>query len=402
MTRACKQSLLAVLAVLACGCGSSTRILVQQAPPPAGVPSSSPHAAAAIGFPETATKNTTRVDGQDPVTDAAGVALAVYPSQGTGTHPEIVVLAPTDSWQAAMASSVFAAAPMKAVILLSGSSSLPPATGDALKALAPTGSGPAGGAQVIRVGDVPAPKGVRSARIPGSDPYALAAAIDRFQSAVAGSASSDVVIAPADNASYAMPAAGWAAESGNPILFVSHSGVPTATQQALEAHQHPHIYILAPDSVIPVSVANQLRKYGTVKRISASDPASSSVAFAIYRDPACPKGQPCAHVPGSFGWALRSPGHGYVLLNEKRPLDAAAAAPLSNSGSFAAQLVLADPSKLDPSILNFFLNYATPGYTQEGPTAAVYNHAWVIGNQQAVSVGVQAEVDTLLEAVPQR
>ncbi len=64
--------------------------------------------------------------------------------------------------------------------------------------------------------------------------------------------------------------------------------------------------------------------------------------------------------------------------------------------------MLATPSKLDPSILNFFLNFATPGYTQEGPTAAVYNHAWVIGNVDAVSVGVQAEVDTLLEAVPQR
>jgi hypothetical protein len=402
MTRACKKSLLAVLAVLACGCGSSTRILVQQAPPVAGVPSSSPHAAAAIGFPETATKNTTRVAGQDPVTDAAGVALAVYPSQGTGTHPELVALAPTDSWQAALAASVFSAAPMKAALLLSGSSSLPPATTDALKLLAPTGSGPAGGAQVIRIGDVPAPKGVRSARIPGSDPYALAAAIDRFQSAVAGSASADVVIAPADNAAYAMPAAGWAAESGDPILFVSHSGVPSATQQALEAHQHPHIYILGTTSVIPASVAKALGKYGTVKRISGSNPAASSVAFAIYRDPPCPKGQPCAHVPGSFGWALRSPGHGYVLLNEKRPLDAAAAAPLSNSGSFAAQLVLGAPSKLDPPILNFFLNFATPGYTQEGPTAAVYNHAWLIGNVQAVSVGVQAEVDTLLEAVPQR
>jgi hypothetical protein len=199
-----------------------------------------------------------------------------------------------------------------------------------------------------------------------------------------------------------MPAAGWAAESGDPILFVSSTGVPSATVQALQAHQHPHIYILAPSSVIPRSVYRELAKYGTVNRISASDPSASSVAFAIYRDPPCAKGQPCAHVPGSFGWALRSPGHGYVLLSASRPLDAAASAPLSDSGSFGAQLVLDSSSKLDPSILNFFLNYATPGYTQEGPTAAVYNHAWVIGNEQAVSVPIQAEVDTLLEAVPQR
>jgi ell wall binding domain 2 (CWB2) len=396
-----KLSVLASLAVLACGCGSSTRILVQ-APPPTGVQSSSPQAAAQLGFPGTATKNTTRVAGSDPVADAAGVALAVYPSSGAGTHPQIVALAPTDSWQAALASAVFSAAPLKAAILLSGSSSLPEATSGALKALAPTGSGPAGGAQVIRIGDVPTVHGERAAEIPGHDPYALAAAIDRFQSALVARASSDVVIAPADNAAYAMPAAGWAAESGDPILFVSHSGVPSATQQALQAHQHPRIYVLGPTSVIPEKVSKQLAKYGTVKRISGVSPSASSVAFAIYRDPPCTKGQPCAHVPGSFGWALRSPGHGYVLLDQRRPLDAAAAAPLSDSGSFAVQLVLGSSSKLDPSILNFFLNYATPGYTQEGPTAAVYNHAWMIGNEQAVSIPVQAEVDTLLEAVPQR
>jgi hypothetical protein len=53
-------------------------------------------------------------------------------------------------------------------------------------------------------------------------------------------------------------------------------------------------------------------------------------------------------------------------------------------------------------VLNFFLNYATPGYTQEGPTAAVYNHGWVIGDQTAISVPVQAQIDNLLEPVPQK
>jgi hypothetical protein len=126
------------------------------------------------------------------------------------------------------------------------------------------------------------------------------------------------------------------------------------------------------------------------------------VAFAAYRDPACPYGQPCAHVPGSFGWAMRSPGHGYVLLNSKRTLDAAAAAALSASGSYGPALLLDKPDALPSSVLNFFLDYATPGYTQEGPTVAVYNHGWVIGDVPAVSVGVQAQMDNLLEAVPQK
>jgi hypothetical protein len=381
------------------GCGGSTQLIKVSE---GGVPSDTPKAAQKIGFPAVATKNTTRVSGGDPTVDAAAVALAVYPSTAPGTHPQVVTLAPEDDWQAAIASSVLMSPPIKAPILLSGSGSLPTATADALSELAPTGSGAVGGAQLIRIGDVPKVQGPRTAAINGSDPYALAAAIDRFASAAGGKTSSDVVIASGENAAYAMPAAGWAAESGDPVLFVNSSGVPGPTRQALLAHQQAHIYVLGPPSIIPNSVLKQLSKYGPVKRVGAQDPAANSVAFAVYRDPPCKFGQPCAHVPGSFGWALRSPGHGYTLVNANRPLDAAASAPLSASGSYGPQLVIDDASTLSKPVLDYFLNYATPGFTQEGPTAAVYNHGWVIGDPSAVSVSVQAEMDSLLEAVPQK
>ncbi|HEY1592376.1 MAG TPA: cell wall-binding repeat-containing protein [Solirubrobacteraceae bacterium] len=381
------------------GCGGSTTFITV---PEHGVASTTRNAGQKIGFPAVATKNTTRVSGGDPTVDAAGVALAVYPSNGAGTHPQVVTLAPQDDWQASIAASVLMSSPIKAPILLSGPSSLPSATADALNSLAPTGSGAVGGAQVIRVGDVPKISGSRTASISGGDPYALAAAVDRFYTAAVGKPTSDVVIAAGDNAAYAMPAAGWAAESGDPVLFVNSSGVPGPTREALLAHQHPHIYVLGPPNIIAGSVVKALGKYGPVKRVGGADPAANSVAFAAYRDPPCKFGQPCAHVPGSFGWALRSPGHGYTLVNSTRPLDAAAAAPLSASGSFGPQLVLDNGSAMPKPILNYFLNFATPGFTQEGPTAAVYNHGWVIGDPSAISVSVQAEMDTLLEAVPQK
>ena len=398
-------TLAAVLAVVVTGCGS-TKLLTHvthtdQTTVTVGIPSQVPNATSKLGFPSLATKNTTRVAGADPAADAAGVALAVYPSAAPGTHPKTVTLAPTEDWQAAIAASVLMAPPIKAPVLLAGPTSLPTATSEALAALAPTGSGQVGGAQVIRVGPVPAVRGLRSAAVTGSDPYALAAGIDRLASAVAGRPSPDVVIASATNPGYAMPAAGWAAESGDPILFVSATDVPAATRQALLSHQRPHIYVLGPPSVISAAIVAQLSRYGSVKRVGADDPAANSVAFAAYRDPACPYGQPCAHVPNSFGWAVRSPGHGYVLLNASRPLDAAAAAALSGSGDYGPQLLLDNPSTLPKSVLTYFLDYATPGYTQEGPTAAVYNHGWVIGGETAVSVPVQAEVDSLLQAVPQ-
>jgi hypothetical protein len=386
-----------VLTVGGCG-GAATRLIVKTttasqstAPPAAG-----------IGFPVLATKNTTRVSGADSIANAAGVALAVFPSAAPGTHPTAVSIAPTDDWEAAIAASVLMAPPIGAPILLSGSTSLPPATTNALGLLAPTGSGPASGAQVIRIGDVPAVKGLRGATISGTGPYALTAAIDRFASAAAGKPSPDVVIASADSPAYAMPAAGWAAESGDPVLFVNASGIPAPTAQALQSDQMPHIYVLGPSSVIPDTILAQLRKYGTVNRVGDTDPAANSVAFAVYRDPPCSANQPCAHVPGSFGWAMRSPGHGYTLINANQTLDAAASAALSASGSYGPQLLIDDPNTLPQSVLNFFLNYATPGYTAEGPTAAVYNHGWVIGDPSTISVSVQAEMDSLLEVVPQK
>jgi hypothetical protein len=390
--------LAACLALAGCG-GRATTLIKIKTESAAQSPVS---VSEGIGFPVLATKNTTRVSGADPAADAAGVALAVFPSTVAGTHPTAVTIAPSDDWEAALASSVLMAAPIRAPILLSGSGALPPASANALNLLKPTGAGQIAGAQVIRIGDVAAIRGLRPASIQGSDPYALAAAIDRFASAAAGKPSADVVIASTSDPAYAMPAAGWAAESGDPILFVSSSGVPAATAQALTAHQRPHIYVLGPSSVIPDSVLKQLGKYGTAVRVGAQDPAANSVAFAVYRDPPCATNQPCAHVPGSFGWAMRSPGHGYTLLNGNRPLDAAASAPLSASGSYGPQLVLDTANQLPTSVLNFFLDYATPGYTQEGPTAAVYNHGWVIGDPSTVSVSVQAEVDSLLEVVPQK
>jgi hypothetical protein len=399
MRRTLLCPLLAACALLLTACGTKTQLIHT---PAVTIESSSVHAPVQIGYPIIATKNTTRVDSPDPIADAAAVALAVYPSIGAGTHPAVVTMAPTGDWQAALAASVLMAGPFHAPILLSGPSAIPPVTERTLNTMNPRGSGASRGAQLIRVGPVPRFPGMHTVAIRGHDPYSLAAAIDRFAAAAAGTPSPDVVIASGDDPQYAMPAAGWAAESGNPILYVSKSGVPAATKQALIAHGKPHIYVLGPPSVIPDSVVAQLQKYGSVKRVAGNDPAANAVAFAAYRDPPCVNLQPCAHVPGSFGWALRSPGHGYTLINASRPLDAAAAAPLSASGSFGPELLITDPGSLPNSVLNFFLNYATPGYTAEGPTAAVYNHGWVIGDQSAISLSVQAEMDTLLEAVPQK
>ncbi|HWD64058.1 MAG TPA: cell wall-binding repeat-containing protein [Solirubrobacteraceae bacterium] len=407
----CRQgAAVAVVALGLAGCGGGTHLASKtgststSVTPPVSGGSGAVQSASGqsqLNFPMVATKNTTRAAG-NAIQNAAAVALAVYPSAIPGTHPPGVALVSTSDWQAAIAATSLMSAPFRAPVLLSRPGTLTGTTRVALHSLAPTGERSLGGAQVVRIGSVASAPGLRSTPIAGSDPYTLAASIDHFEAQATGRESGDVVVASADSPGFAMPAAGWAAESGDPILYVNSHSVPGPTVAALQAHHHPHIYVLGPPSVIPGSVLRKLGHYGTVKRISGSDPAASSVAFAGYRDPACPSGQPCGHVPHSFGWAIRSPGHAYVLINSADPLDAAAAAPLSSAGGYGPQLLVQNANTLPKSVLNYFLNYATPGYTSQGPTSAVYNHGWLIGPTSAISLGMQAQVDSLLEAVPQR
>src|SRR5205085_7828900 len=164
--------LLLALAALASGCGSEPQRLDS---PRIGRAGSEADAPQQLGFPAFATKNTTRVGGADPVADAAAVARAVYPGVGagaTGSRPRAVVLADQRIWQAGLAAAVLMSAPLRAPLLLSDGGDLPSASADALEALAPTGASELGGAQVLRVGDAPAPGGYRSTTIAGDDPSA--------------------------------------------------------------------------------------------------------------------------------------------------------------------------------------------------------------------------------------
>jgi hypothetical protein len=386
-------------AIAGCGGGSKLvvvnhRVTVSSLPP--SVPS---RPVPKLGFPILATTNTTRVDGAGPIEDAAGVAQAVYPALTPATHPQAVTIAPTDDWQAALASAVLMAPPIHAPILLSGSGSLPSPTADALSALKPRGAGTIRGAQAIKIGDVPTPAGLRSASITGANPFALAAAIDTFQSAAAGKPSPDVMVVSADEPAFAMPAAGYAAESGVPILFVTASNVPAATRQAILAHGRPRIYVLGPQSVIPHAITKELDKLGRVRRVDGSDPVANAVAFSRYRDPPCPVGSGCVPGLGNFGWAVTSGGHGYVFATVHQPLAAPAAAALSGSGEYGPLLLVNDASTLPQQDANDLLDNAS-GYNQEGPTAAVYNHGWIIGNQSAISGATQAEINSLLNVLP--
>jgi putative cell wall-binding protein len=375
--------LLVALAATACGRNDRTSTTTATDERPGlGVKGSEPEAAHDLGFPAFATKNTTRIGGADPIADAAGVARAVFPATTPDNRPDAVALIDARDWRAGIAGAVLASTPVRAAILLSDGPNLPPATRDALAALKPLGAKAAGGAQVVRVGDVARPPGLRTSDIAGRDPFALARALDAFQTAARGKSSERVLVVSADDPAFAMPAAAWAAKAGDPVLFVHRDSVPQETKAALLAHDQPRIYVLGPPSTVSANVVNGLKELGTVKRLGADNPMDNAIAFARYTDP-------------TFGWGVIDPGHGLVFARADRPLDAAAASPLSVSGSYGPLLLLATPTGLDGAVGQYLLDIQ-PGYTRD-PVRGVYNHGWIVGDDRAISVATQARIDSLLE-----
>ena len=180
-----------------------------------------------------------------------------------------------------------------------------------------------------------------------------------------------------------MPAAAWAARAGDPVLYAETESLPAPTVRALKRHHDVPVYVLGPSSAISSQVVRQIAKIDNrVRRVSGEDPVSNAIAFARYFD-------------GGFGWNVNDPGHGFVVARSDSPLDAVAAAPLSASGTWGP-LLLTDSADTLPAALREYLLDVKPGYSND-PTRAFYNHVWVIGDQEAIDVTQQAEIDELAE-----
>ena len=338
-----------------------------------------------VGFPDFATKNTTRVAGADPATDAAGVALAVYPSTDRATSPDAVTLVDASEWQAGIAAASLVGEPVGAPILLTSDGETPELTAGALRALDPQGSAATAGRQVLAIGAAARPDGFETLEVKGSEPAELAAGIDRLRERLAGKPQ-HVLLVSADDPELAMPAAAWAARSGDPVLFVERDGLPAETAARLQAYEGVPVYVLGPPSAVSEKTMKQIERVtATADRLGSDDAVENAIEFARYAS-------------GSFGWNINDPGHGFVIANVKRPLDAAAAAPLSASGTWGPLLV-SDEVTAPPTALDNYLLDLKPGY-QGDPTRAVYNHVWLIGDDSALSTAFQARVDQLAEVAP--
>jgi hypothetical protein len=380
-----------IVAAVVGGSGGSKSDSESAAPAPAPAPSAdgapaepaATQSTEALGYPSFATGNTTRVGGSDAATNAAGVALAVFPSTSAAQRPAAVTLVDEDDWVGAIAGAVLMAAPVRAPVLISSADGLPDPTEEALAALDPQGDKATGGATAFAIGNVAAPDGAKVRVVKKGDAATTAAAISELRDRLFGSAPAHILIAPSDKPEFAMPAAAWAARSGDPVLFAAGDVLPEATLAVLKRHAKVPVYVLGPDTAISAKALEAIAKVSaSVHRVGGKSAVANAIAFARYAD-------------GGFGWNVNDPGHGFVLARADSPLDAAAAAPLSASGTWGPLLLTDSATALPAELREYFLD-VKPGYTTN-PTRAFYNHVWVIGDQEAIDVNQQAEVNELAE-----
>jgi hypothetical protein len=382
-------ALAAIFIVAAIVGGGGQKPDVEGAAPVSGVAHDEPEPAGdgvevdELGYPAFATKNTTRVGGADPASNAAGAALAVFPASTAGDRPAAVTFVDADDWAGGLAAAVLMAEPIGAPILVSDGDRLPNVSSEALTRLDPQGSRATKGAQVFSIGEAAAPASARTQRVETQGAAATAAAVAALRERLLGRPPRHLVVAPLERPAFAMPAAAWAARSGDPILFAGRNRLPAETAAALRKHPKVPVYVLGPSDAISSDVLRKIVAIASsVRRVAGEDPVQNAIALARYSD-------------GDFGWNVNDPGHGFVVARDDEPLDAAAAAPLSASGTWGP-LLLSDDAGTLPAALRDYLLDVKPGYTDD-PTRAFYNHVWVIGDQEAIEVGQQAEIDSLAE-----
>lgn len=338
----------------------------------------------ALGYPSFATNNTTRIGGSDPAANAAAVALAVFPSTTPSQQPSAVTLVNEEDWAGAIAASVLMAEPVRAPLLFSQPDELPETSEQALAALDPQGDKATGGASLFAIGSVTLSGGASEAtRVDSGDPASTAAQIATLRDRLFDKPPAHILVASSSSPDFAMPAAAWSARSGDPVLYADTKKLPAATAQVLKEHPKTPVFVLGPTAAISKDVFAEIDKLAkSVTRVAGKDPAANALALARFH-------------AGSFGWNVNDPGHGFVLARSDSPAAAAAAAPLSASGTWGPLLLTEDAGTLPSAVHDYFLD-VKPGYTND-PTRAFYNRVWLIGDQEAIDLNQQAEVNELAE-----
>lgn len=341
------------------------------------------------GSPALTTRNTIRIPGSDPAANAAGAAITVYPSSSAFTRPTAVTAVGENDWRAAIAMSVLSAPPLNAPMLLSGADEIPDVTSSAMAALNPSGvviPGQTLRPKAFTAGTLELPERTPRVNLVNDNFENLTLAVDRLWTRLTGGKPSEQVIVTTADPNlkrFALPAGPLAANTGSPVFFANKETVPLATLRAIADHKKPSIYVVGPEIAISDQVLAVLRKYGTVRRIAGPNPTQNAVEVSTFSDPAT-----------EWGWGITDPGHGFVIINSHNEMNVVAATTLSSGAAYGPLLMNSNPNVVDRPLRNYLLDEQSGYY--DSPADAVYNRAWLLGDEAQLSPGIQATFDKLL------
>jgi hypothetical protein len=333
--------------------------------------------------------HTVRVGGLSSADVAAASVLAVYPP-GASTPPRAWVMFRKDRWREGVLGAQFAVKPISSALLVLEKDFVPTSTLDVVSRITPSGFPKAKGLQTLILND----KGVgqdvfidlqerdlQSTQLLAKSPAQLAFEIVPFHGGGLGRYSPNVVIASSEEPAYAVPAAAWAAFSGDALAFANRRGIPPATAALLAQREKlrvekPTIYVIGPEKVIPASVMSQLAPYGTVKRIAGRNAVETSVELARYKDRAT-----------AFGWGVKKGPASVSLVNAKHWGDAVGAWNFAAAGPQAPLLLTDSAETLPKPVADYVRSLA----------GVEPNQGYVFGDSSRIGAGVMAQLDQALE-----
>lgn len=346
------------------------------------------------GSPALTTGNTIRIPGSDPAANAAGAAITAYPSSSAFTRPKALSIVGEDDWRAAISMSVLSAPPLNSAMLLSSADNIPDVTKSAMAALNPTGvviPGQTLHPKAFVAGSLELPERTPRVNLTNTSYENLSLAVDRLSAKLTGGKpSKQVIVTTADPnfKRYALPAGPLSANTGSPVFFVNRDTVPLATLRAIAAHDKPSIYVIGPKNVISDQLLTVLRRYGSVRRISGTNPTDNAVNVAVFSDPT-----------SGWGWGVNDVGHGWEIINSHNEMNVAASTTLAANVTYGPLLLNSNKSVVDRELRNYLLD-SQPTYVQgAGPQTAVTNRAWLLGGEAQISAGMQATLDKLLAVI---
>ncbi|MFE8703052.1 cell wall-binding repeat-containing protein [Cytobacillus sp. FJAT-54145] len=339
----------------------------------------------------TSTKNVTRIEADELENAAVKVSQMIWPATQEENRPGTVILAPADNWQIALASTDLIHHPNNGPVLFYTSDGLSEETLNEIKRLSPKGNKQ--GTQVMLMGDgedlTTNLKEFSVEQIGESDAAEFAATVDSKYAEAAGELPQGVIIVSSEEEAklFSLVASNWIAHAPEPVLYVTKNEIPQATIEALALRESKaNIYVFGPEKVISTEVIDGLKQYGEVIRLLGDTPSQLSIEFAKFKD-----------LNTGFGWGFTEPGHGFSLISTNNSEFAIAGAPFAHLGKHAP-LIWLENGELS-SETHEFLGALQPKF-EDDPTVGPYNHAYILGSIEEVTMKTQGMIDQMLEISP--